>query len=547
MQSHRTRWLSLFLCSSVLVACGDDSPAGGSSAGGNDSGGNDQGGNNTGAGQQGGNNTGAGEQGGEGPNGGAAQGGAAQGGGNEGGGGGVANPGSDGANCVDDSDCDNNLCLSEDLIGIPGGMCTEDCTDAGTCSSAGSTCVGITADFAGCLRDCDPTALGSCGAPNTLACLAVKDTPLGGSCFGFCDMNAECTVGGNECHDEPEGNCAPPEVCDNAMDDDFDGDADCADDECSALPACAAGTCLAPTPALALNNGSTVSGGNLLDSVCATNSGNEVVYSFTSPVTGGLFLAMLSDGDLTLHVRTDCDDAGTELGCADAGVGGDVESMQLPITAGQTVFIVVDAFSAGDEDTFQLSVEALTEVCDDLIDGDVDGSMDCADSPDCNGTAACTPGATAQNGTCTANTDCASVAGADPACLTTAVGINANMCSEWCNLAVNDCGAGKTCFDIGLDQGWCFTSCTIPANCPANFDCVDFGVASDLCVPAVPTAWTCDDAFFNDGFCDCGCAVFDPDCADDTVGSCQYCDDTGSCSANTCPGDIDPLDNATCN
>ena len=42
------------------------------------------------------------------------------------------------------------------------------------------------------------------------------------------------------------------------------------------------------------------------------------------------------------------------------------------------------------------------------------------------------------------------------------------------------------------------------------------------------------------------CGVLDPDCADGTVASCDYCDDPGSCSAASCPGDIDPTQNWFC-
>ena len=36
------------------------------------------------------------------------------------------------------------------------------------------------------------------------------------------------------------------------------------------------------------------------------------------------------------------------------------------------------------------------------------------------------------------------------------------------------------------------------------------------------------------------------DCADATVGSCQYCADEGSCSTTDCPGTINPANNAVC-
>jgi hypothetical protein len=71
------------------------------------------------------------------------------------------------------------------------------------------------------------------------------------------------------------------------------------------------------------------------------------------------------------------------------------------------------------------------------------------------------------------------------------------------------------------------------------------GIVDDNCV----SGWTCDPQYFNDGSCDCGCGVFDPDCTDGSSAACAYCDDQGSCSAGIqgCPGIINPTDNTNCN
>ncbi len=544
------RWLSTFLCTSLLLACGDDTGPGGSSDGGN--GGQSAGGDNPGGAPQGGNGgapQGGGQVGGNGGDGAQSQGGnggaggSVQGGG--GAGGGTGQPGVDGAPCTADSECDGGLCLNEADFGFPGGMCTELCS--GACTDANSSCVELAEDVFLCLRDCDPMV--GCGLPSVLNCFDAPTAPLGGICLGVCDMNGDCTVGGNECQFAPEGYCAPPEVCDNAMDDDFDGDTDCNDVDCAADPTCAA-ACSSPTVAMATNNGDTTSGTTTLDGSCNDVGAGEEIFSYTAAVTGVLDLTVQSATDHVIYVRTDCSDAQSELGCVDAVIGGADETASLVIQAGEQIFIVVDAFEPGEEGPFTLLVDftpapAAELDCTDFGDSDFDGSIDCADSPDCNGTPACTPGATALNGPCTAHTDCASVAGNDPACVTPAVGVNANMCSEWCNLTTNDCGANRTCLDVGVDEGLCFANCTGPADCPAEFVCATVGTV-DICLPDVPAGWTCDPSFFNDSFCDCGCGVFDVDCADATVGSCEFCDDMGSCSATACPGTIDPLDNSTC-
>ncbi len=187
-------------------------------------------------------------------------------------------------------------------------------------------------------------------------------------------------------------------------------------------------------------------------------------------------------------------------------------------------------------------------ICNDLIDNDEDNSLDCGDSS-CFGDADCIPGATPRDGTCDANTDCVSLVGADPLCVTPDLGVREAFCSEWCNTTVNDCGLGAICLDIGLNEGLCLTSCTEAGNeCADGFDCVDLdGAGTFGCLPGVPDGWTCDATYYGAGDgCDCGCGVVDPDCADMAVGSCDFCDDAGSCSADACPGDIDANDNSTC-
>jgi hypothetical protein len=98
---------------------------------------------------------------------------------------------------------------------------------------------------------------------------------------------------------------------------------------------------------------------------------------------------------------------------------------------------------------------------------------------------------------------------------------------------------GVTCADFGFDGG--------TLACNATCDNWDFtGCTSG---PPVPDGWTCIPEYYGaaDG-CDCGCGVRDPDCADDTVASCDYCGALGSCSPiySSCPGDIDPAQNWLC-
>lgn len=72
---------------------------------------------------------------------------------------------------------------------------------------------------------------------------------------------------------------------------------------------------------------------------------------------------------------------------------------------------------------------------------------------------------------------------------------------------------------------------------------------TDVAVSAAQIpGWHCPSGFYQDGECDCGCGLFDPDCGEATVESCTYCDLPGSCGfgLGECPGAIDPTNIAAC-
>ncbi len=154
---------------------------------------------------------------------------------------------------------------------------------------------------------------------------------------------------------------------------------------------------------------------------CIVGDAPEAYFTVTPTVTGMLDLTLESDADLGMYVRSTCDDADSERGCADMGQAGEVETLSVPVTAGEPVFVIVDGFDDADAGPFTLSVQSraiecgdgkvegaeqcdppdgttcaadcqiIPEICDDGADNDLDGFTDCEDASDCGGDAAACP------------------------------------------------------------------------------------------------------------------------------------------------------------
>jgi hypothetical protein len=106
--------------------------------------------------------------------------------------------------------------------------------------------------------------------------------------------------------------------------------------------------------------------------------------------------------------------------------------------------------------------------------------------------------------------------------------------------------ATVTCEVVGGNPSpECYLSCAGGEDCPDGMECWN----SLACVWP-ETDWTCALSLYDqqggDAQCDCGCGLSDPDCADPSVESCDACANVGSCSAEECPGSIDPDDNSIC-
>ena len=155
--------------------------------------------------------------------------------------------------------------------------------------------------------------------------------------------------------------CAGTEHCFDGEDNDGDGDWDCRDEDCE--EACASSCSVIPE----LGDGESVSGHNRghaaeLDLSCApSDHGPEVVYA-VEVVEDGVLDATLVVGDfpnLSVAIRTSCSDDSSELSCAEYRA-------TAAVSAGETVYVVVQGVSASDQGGYELYVSSrAVDVCGD--------------------------------------------------------------------------------------------------------------------------------------------------------------------------------------
>ena len=123
----------------------------------------------------------------------------------------------------------------------------------------------------------------------------------------------------------------------------------------------AAGDSCAAPRALTLgatDTGDTTSAADNAAGSCLTNPDTQdVVFVVTPPSDGTLVLTLGSDWDSGLHVRTTCDDQGTEVGCVDAQGGGTDEVLSIGVTGGTTYYVFVDAYQSDQYGPFSLTSE----------------------------------------------------------------------------------------------------------------------------------------------------------------------------------------------
>ncbi len=187
-----------------------------------------------------------------------------------------------------------------------------------------------------------------------------------------------------------------PETCDDELDNDCNGDADCADDACAAAPGCADLDCVdeelgdALGPAIA--TGTNAGAPRDRTGSCA-GDGREVVFLWEAPSTAVyVFDTLGSTYDTVLYAYADsCE--GAELDCNDDAFTGDDRlrsQLTLVLDAGDQIVLVLDGYGSRSVGDYQLNVEQnAIEICDNGEDDDLDEAIDCFD-PDCAGSDACT-------------------------------------------------------------------------------------------------------------------------------------------------------------
>lgn len=118
--------------------------------------------------------------------------------------------------------------------------------------------------------------------------------------------------------------------------------------------------------------------GNYAGSCASTTSSqaNDAVYAITAPVTGRLTTTVHADFSATLYARATCLAATPEAGCSAKYAWTTPETMGVPVTKGDVVYVFVDGKLAGSAGTFTLHTNVTSAACG---NGVVDGGEQCDD------------------------------------------------------------------------------------------------------------------------------------------------------------------------
>ena len=373
----------------------------------------------------------------------------------------------DGLTDCDDPDCEDTAACRPGSGGDGSGIGVGG-DNAGGAPNIETSCTNRVDDDGDGDTDCEDSDCGfhpSCGAVGTGGLTGSGGTPgSGGTLTG--------TGGGATA----EYNCS------NGVDDDADGQTDCADSDCSVLSECGgplAGTCLLGAQAISLPT-DTVSG--TLATSDPINGPRGSSYYFDSYVfsatVGDSVTFELVDGSFDTYLyllNLDCE----LLTSNDDGGSGVLSRIPYTFSEAGTYVIVVTSFSSLTTGSYTLDVTpsapTMETDCADGLDNDDDGYVDCEDV-DCSNNSACPED-------CSDNVD--------------------NDYDGYVDCQDSECQGDPECAEIcddGLDNDYDgYTDCR-DSDCAGDASCVEI----------------CGDGIDNDqdGYTDCGdtqCATY-PDC-----------------------------------
>jgi len=188
------------------------------------------------------------------------------------------------------------------------------------------------------------------------------------------------------------------EDCENGVDDDADGQVDCADPDCSLDAACqgpdaceAAGTLTCG----AFVSDTTVGGSSTFESYSclsqSTEDGPERGYELAMS-EGTQVVATLTPtgvGDLDLFLLPPAGAGCSPMSCIDASLSEDTqpETLSFTVPAGGA-YLVVETYNTPSAYTLAVTCAGQPELCGNGVDDDGDGDIDCGD-PDCAADPAC--------------------------------------------------------------------------------------------------------------------------------------------------------------
>jgi hypothetical protein len=184
------------------------------------------------------------------------------------------------------------------------------------------------------------------------------------------------------------------EICDNGIDDDGDQLVDCADPDCYSLAICTAPMCLPDGDLGNIDVGTSTSVHVDLTSAtaiygteCGKGDGRGRAYrvNLLQPMTLDFFCSQTGDQILQISSQTgplDACDAHI-IGCTDPAIVPGGCYFGIPDLQPGIHYILVQAFASGDEGTVDLTLQGESqrtlEICNNGIDDDGDGAIDCND------------------------------------------------------------------------------------------------------------------------------------------------------------------------